>query len=166
MFHRHWPVLAGLPSTPRDEPMKKALVSLISCLFLVSLTAPALAMRDGHTAQGEPFVTGGIGAEEREALAAQRGAFNLRILTAAKGSGAYLSAVQARISDSAGRLVLETVTDGPWLYVRLQPGAYVVQLLYKGQPQQQGLTLGQQEQRQLGFYFDEVVERLPPGETP
>ena len=145
--------------------MKKSLLSLISFLFLAFLSGTASAMRDGRTAQGEPFLSGGIGAEERDALKVQREFFNVRILTAAKGSGAYLSDVQTRITDSAGRAVLDTVMEGPWLYVKLLSGQYGVQVLYRGQTQQQNLSMGLKDQRSLNFYFIEEVERLPPGET-
>ncbi len=144
--------------------MNKRSPLLLSALVFTLIAAPAWAMRDGRTSQGQPFLTGGIGSEERDALKVQREYFNLRVLTAAKGSGAYLSDVRVTITDSTGRSVLETVMDGPWLYVQLLPGAYQVRVVYNGATQQQSVELGQGADRSVNFYFNEEVERLPPGQ--
>src|SRR5690606_25499794 len=74
-----------------------------------------------------PYVTGGIGLDEREAMLqeAKQKAYNLKIASAATG-GAYLAGVTVRIADRQGKQILQAAMDGPWLYVKLPPGAYTV----------------------------------------
>ena len=128
------------------------------------IAGPAMAMTDGKTAQGEPWSSGGIGSGELEALEKQRGNFSLRILTAARGSGAFLADALVKITDASGRTVLETRADGPWTYVNLKVGDYRVAVTYKTETRQQATKIHAGDRRELFFYFDEAVDRLPKGE--
>jgi hypothetical protein len=144
--------------------MKKTLIPLAALLLSALLAAPALAVTEGKTAQGEPYVTGGVGASETETLEKQRSRFSLRVLTAAKTSGAFLADAVVKIIDAAGKTVLETKADGPWLYVNLKLGDYKVTATYKTQVKQQATKIHAGDHHEMFFYFDEPVERLPKGE--
>lgn len=138
--------------------------ALTGALMVALLAGPAAAMTDGKTAQGEPWMTGGIGSGELESLEKQRNNFSLRILTAAKGSGAYLADALVKIVDAAGRTVLETRADGPWTYVNLKPGEYRVTVTYKSETRQQTTKISAGDRHEQFFYFEEAVDRLPKGE--
>jgi hypothetical protein len=133
-------------------------------LLAALLTGPAVAMTDGKTAQGEPYVTGGIGTGELDSLEKQRGRFSLRVLTAAKGSGAFLADAMVKIVDASGKTVLETTADGPWLYVNLKPGDYKLTVTYRTQVKQQATRIHTGDRHEIFFYFDAAVDRLPKGE--
>jgi hypothetical protein len=135
-----------------------------AALLAALLACPAAAMTEGRTAQGEAWISGGIGSSELELLDKQRGDFSLRILTAAKGSGAYLADALVKVTDAAGRTVLETRADGPWLYVNLRQGDYRVLVTYKSESRQQATRIHANDRHEMFFYFDEAVERLPKGE--
>lgn len=143
--------------------MHRNLIALSACLILATLTGIAEAKTMGMTAQQETFVSGGVGMREREALQMQRAHFNLRVLTAAQGSGAYLADADIQITDAAGHTVLATQIDGPWLYVNLLRGEYRVRVEYQGQVKQQRTRIRAGDHRELDFYFAEAVERLPEG---
>ena len=49
--------------------------------------------------------------------------FNLKLVFATQG-GSYLADVNVRIDDTRGNKLLDTVSDGPWLLVRMAPGRY------------------------------------------
>ncbi len=144
--------------------MRKPAIQLSIGMLVLLLAAPVAPMSDGKTAQGEPYVTGGIGAGELEDLEKQRHRFSLRVLTAAKGSGAYLADVLITITDAAGKTVLSTNADGPWLYVNLKLGDYKVTAMYKAQIKHQATKIHAGDRHEIFFYFDQPVERLPKGE--
>ena len=60
--------------------------------------------------QGIPYLSGGVGVDEREAIAAMGKDYSLKLMFAIKG-GEYLSDVKVEISDSIGKKVLEAVAD-------------------------------------------------------
>lgn len=81
----------------------------------------------GRTADGAAFVAGGVSAEDRSAMHAERGAYSLWVATVARPSGAYLADVQLRIVEpKSRRVVLERKLEGPWLLAALPPGPYDV----------------------------------------
>jgi hypothetical protein len=95
----------------------------------------------GESTLGVPHISGGIGASEREAMEQVKSRYNLRLLFAVAGSGAYLSNIRVQIQDATGPILLTTVTVGPWLYANLAPGDYVLTVEYAGQAQTRNVTL-------------------------
>ena len=141
---------------------------IFASVLAVSLLAPwtagaALALSEGKTAQGEPYVSGGIALGEREALEQRRAAFSLWIATAAKKTGSYLADARVIVTDEAGKTVLDTKLDGPWLLVNLKPGRYTVEASLRKQTQRKTTTIHPGDHHEMLFYFDLEVETLPPG---
>lgn len=142
-------------------------ISHLTCALALALSAfavPSWALVEGKTAQGEPYVTGGVGSTEEAALKQRSAAFSLRILVAASGSGAYLADARVRITDAGGRQVLDVQTDGPWLLVNLKLGDYKVVATYGGQTREQATRIHAGDRHEMVFRFDVPVERLPKGE--
>lgn len=81
---------------------------------------------------GVAYLTGGIGLDESEAIKAAEKNFALSLLFAQNKRGEYLAGVKVRITDSAGKNVLETVTEGPMLLARLPAGAYKISAEHDG----------------------------------
>jgi hypothetical protein len=133
-------------------------------LAFVGLLQPAGAMVRGTTELGGPFVTGGVGAEEADTLTREKNQYAFAILTAAKGSGAFLADVHVRIVDEQSRLVLDTVMDGPWLLVDLPAGRYQVEAVLDSRVQKSVVTIRAGDHRQAAFYFDthDEVQSSPP----
>ncbi|NJN48054.1 MAG: carboxypeptidase regulatory-like domain-containing protein [Candidatus Competibacteraceae bacterium] len=102
---------------------------VFGCLLGAVLAMPLVAQESLQVSdyQGIAYVSGGVGVEEREALAAMSDRFNLK-LTFAMSAGNYLSDVQVRIVDRSGNPVFEATADGPLLYALLPPGSYTVQV--------------------------------------
>ena len=134
--------------------------------FIVSAflgAGAANAMTEAKTAQGENYIAGGIGLSERDMLAERRADFSLWIATAVKKAGSYLSDVRIKISDAAGKSVLDTRLDGPWLLVDLKPGSYTVEASFRKQTQRKTTNISKGGHREMLFYFDLAVETLPSG---
>ena len=112
------------------QPQVRAkLAAVLATLALMALliAAPVAAA----TQSGVSFVSGGIGENSVAALKAREKEFNLKLIfTLTEGN--YLADVGVRITDAAGRLVVEHVTDGPIFMARLPAGAYNVQATYNG----------------------------------
>ncbi|HKO10130.1 MAG TPA: carboxypeptidase-like regulatory domain-containing protein [Alphaproteobacteria bacterium] len=72
------------------------------------------------------FVSGGISIEEREAMKAMEGSYNLRLLFVAQDSGEYLWGVKVQLMDREGKTLLEAVSDGPYFLAQVSPGRYTI----------------------------------------
>ena len=121
----------------------------------------AHALERGTTESGLSYVSGGVGADEKDLFNQEKRQHNLWLTTAVRGSGAYLAAVQVRILDRrTQKLVLEHTLDGPWLLATLPAGRYLIEATYSpsadatAQVLKRSLTIEPHHQRQLILYFN------------
>ena len=88
------------------------------------------------------YMTGGAGKGERADMVKMYRDYNLKIILA-MDTGAYLALLPVTIYDSSGNRLLETEASGPWLYVRLPEGKYIVQSSYNGEVKKRNVLVGQ-----------------------
>lgn len=69
---------------------------------------------------GVPFMSGGIGVEERNQMRQAAKAYNLGLSFAGKSRG-YLTDVSVVITNDKGQQVLSAANTGPWFYFLLIP---------------------------------------------
>jgi hypothetical protein len=134
---------------------------LCSTVLLALAFAPAGAGAQGMTDSGRPFISGGIGQAERDALQSARHRYGLAIQTAVRGSRDYLADVHIRITDSKARPVLETDMDGPWLLVDLPAGRYQVEATRHHRVQRHAVSFLAGGHGQANFYFDDEHANVP-----
>jgi hypothetical protein len=107
--------------------------------FLV-LPALALALACGF-AQAQTFRCGGIGQAEQDQFKAEAAQHDA-MLTFALSTGAYVSDVDVRITDKAGKAVVEGRCGGPLMLVDLPgKGTYQVSATYEGKAQKKNLAV-------------------------
>jgi hypothetical protein len=99
-----------------------------------------------------PYVSGGVGLEERDALAQMSRDYNLK-LTFAVSSGNYLGDVNVVIRDARGQVVLEAVSEGPWFFAKLPSGTYTIRVEVMGKAQQQSSRVPAKGQAQVNFFW-------------
>ena len=132
--------------------MKRLHFSLILSCVLFCLPAIAEQSSIKPKSQGEvTFISGGVGVDEQNALAAMRGEFNLSLLFSIQGSAEYLSGVKVYIADSSGNTFLETTSDGPKLFAKLKPGNYTVTADRDGQVIKKSANVRVKQRTSLSF---------------
>ncbi|WP_045227160.1 carboxypeptidase regulatory-like domain-containing protein [Methyloterricola oryzae] len=105
--------------------MKRLKIALILyCVLLIHPASADVALVTPQVQGGIEFVTGGVDVEEYKAMRAIQGNYNLHLLFAANGTGEYLADVMVKIMTSSGKTILDTVSEGAYLYAKLPPGHY------------------------------------------
>jgi hypothetical protein len=104
--------------------MRKLLTAglMAGALLGTSLAGPAGAADEEKTYQGVRYVCTGVGQERDDP---RWSAFPAKVMLTTQ-SGAYVADGQITIEDAAGKRVLETTCDAPWLLAQLAPGRYQV----------------------------------------
>ncbi|MBI3303978.1 MAG: carboxypeptidase regulatory-like domain-containing protein [Deltaproteobacteria bacterium] len=126
--------------------------------FILSLTcvnfsaALAYAQPEARSDKGITYLSGGIGLDERDALRATARDYNL-MLSFAEKAGNYVSGVEVVIKDSKGSTILETVSQGPWFFMKLLAGRYTMMATTMGKTNQQVAKVPAKGQTQLYFYW-------------
>lgn len=98
----------------------------------------ASALPAATTVGNASFLSGGIGLDESEAMKAAASKYSLELVFSAKSdrnapgagagaSAAYTADVKVKITDRAGKTVIDTVSQGPYLLANLPDGVYQVE---------------------------------------
>jgi hypothetical protein len=112
-----------------------------SIVLLVFLGAPALAAEKVAASGNVSFISGGVGIDSEQQIKAREKEFNLKLIfTLVEGN--YLADVGVRISDAAGKAVIETTAEGPFFLAKLPAGTYTVAASYGGKTQTRKVTVG------------------------
>lgn len=112
------------------------------------------AAPEAKTQDGISYFSGGVGEDERQELAAAAPGFNLKVVTALR-SGDYLSDVKVQIADAEGKKLLETVLEGPWLFVKLEPARYRVEAEAAGKVLHKTVSVRGKGQQIVVFHWPE-----------
>ncbi len=134
--------------------MKILHLAMILPCILFSLPAVAEQSVLQPQTQGEvTFVSGGVGGDERSAMQAIRGEYNLSLLFSVQGSGEYLSDLNVTVTDLKGNAFLEAKSDGPMLFAKLKPGRYRVTVEQDGQAIRKTATIVGNKRTSLSFIW-------------
>jgi len=86
------------------------------------------------------YTSGGIGQDEEQAF--KQAAPNWPLALQFSGAGGeYIADVHLSIVKRDGTKVLEAVSQGPFMLVKLPPGAYTLDVAYKHQQQQKSVKI-------------------------
>jgi len=139
--------------------MKCRIVSTIGLAILLGLGTTSFAQEsrlhqpEVRSSGGIRYISGGLGKEERDLLHQMARDYSLKLIFALK-QGDYLSNVHVAVKDTQGNTVLDTVSEGPLLYMSLPDGKYTINAEANGQPKQQIAQVHKAQQSELQFYWD------------
>lgn len=142
--------------------MKRKIFALVAGVSIVLMSiAPAALSQEGFIIQEEVvgpnvrYMSGGVGLEERRAMEKQAATgYDLK-LEFAITPGNYVSYVDVKINDQAGRSVIDTQANGPWFYADLPRGTYTVVANYQGREKSQRVTVNEDLQHVIIHFTPE-----------
>lgn len=142
------------PGTSVTAVTSVAAVTMLLCLSPAAL-GDELPMPRVHASGGIPYVSGGIGAEERQAMQAQSREYNLRLSFSHARSGALLADIKVIIHDSEGNRRLEINSEGPLLFLRLPAGRYRLEAMHAGILLAKNVVMNPESSRALALQWPE-----------
>lgn len=116
------------------------LIRRCAAAALIASFAPFAAALERGVDRGVPYLSGGVTLEERDEIALLQVEYNVRIVTAARPSGAFLAQVHLDVH-RGDQLVFDRTLDGPWLFLRLAPGTYTMTANADGVLRRQNVTV-------------------------
>lgn len=124
-------------------------------VFALSFSVSSNALADVLSVQHDndiPYVSGGIGKEERDELAALSKQFNVHITLALQG-GDFISDAFIEIINDKGETVLSQNAEGPQFLAALQPGTYTVRATWQDIIKERGITVKENSREKPHFYW-------------
>jgi hypothetical protein len=109
-----------------------ALVAAIGIPRLASSNDSSGNLLQVKSSGNVPYVSGGVGLDERNSLIALSHDDNLR-LSFAMQDGHYLGGADVDVKDTNGEEILDAASDGPLFFAKLPAGHYTVEATSMGQ---------------------------------
>ena len=97
-------------------------------LLAAEIPAP-ITITEGKTAQGYPYLAGGVSGNEREIFVERSRDFNLKLFFADR-RGPYIADVEVVIEAAKGGEIIRMEVDGPLFFIQLPDGNYVVKATF------------------------------------
>lgn len=126
-------------------------------LFILALAGTGAAMAADVAPQTAPAGcerSGGVGADDQDAMLAARREYNLLLTFATRVTGEYQADVAVTLLDRTGAPVASFVSPGPLCYLNLAPGRYRIVATAAGRELSQTATVRRRGARDLYFYWD------------
>lgn len=142
--------------------MSRAPLGAMAALLCLSLAAHAgelTQMPRVHASGGIPYVSGGIGSDERQAMQESAQEYNLRLAFSEVGSGALLADIKVSIYDSAGNKRLEINSEGPLLFLLLPAGRYRLEAVRAGILLERSVVLSAKGSRALALQWPREADQ-------
>lgn len=98
------------------------------------------------------YISGGNSQADRARLREIEDDFNLQ-LTLANAAGGYTAGGIVKIVDESGETLVQTVSEGPLFFAKLEPGSYTVTAESQGNIQQQQVTINGEQQIEIVLNF-------------
>ncbi len=130
--------------------MKLSASALALLLTLPALAAPLPAEHHEH---GITWISGGIGSDESQALKAESARYPLSLVFSSGKSDEYLADVRVVVKDQAGKTLLNTVSGGPLMLIRLPAGKYEVSAVSGTRALQRSATVAAHGDTQVSFHW-------------
>jgi len=106
-------------------------VVVVLAVMMVAGGARGADMQAGRAGERVAVLSGGVGAQEQQALAAREKDFNLKLVFSVM-QGNYLANVAVIVRDAKGQALMEHVAQGPLLLAQLPAGIYQVSATHDG----------------------------------
>jgi hypothetical protein len=123
-------------------------IRTFTTVVLLACSTAAWAAQNGNA----DVMSGGIGSDARDQLAQQARDHNLKLVFALS-SREYVSDVEVNVADSRGKSVATATSEGPWMFVKLPPGAYTVKATFNGKSQTKKVAVGKSGQKTVNFLW-------------
>jgi hypothetical protein len=112
-----------------------------------------------ETMNATRYVNGGIGKEERAAMAREAKQFPLRMTFSERKDGELVADVPVAVKDANGSPVFTLHRAGPVLYVMLPDGKYTVSATWRGKTETQDVTLAGKTAKDLYFHWADTPRK-------
>jgi len=119
-------------------------VAALPFAFAQISPGPAAGPTVQHSPSGTDYLNGGVGDEERAAMAARQREFPFKVVMSGAG-GEFVVASSLSVSTPQGEL-LAIREAGPIVMIKLQPGQYTLEATWKGKTERRSVRLANSAQ--------------------
>jgi hypothetical protein len=109
--------------------------------------------------EGIPYISGGVGSDERSMLASMSKNDNLELSFALQDKE-YLGGAKVTVRDHEGKNVIEATSDGPLFYAKLPEGTYTIEATANGTTLMRKVKIPEKGRASVYFAWKEPVHQV------
>ena len=123
------------------------------CAATGVLAATNTSLPPQQTSGQVTYLSGGVGKDQQSAIkqAAAGYPLEMEFVRTGKGSAEYMTGIPVTIKDQAGKVVLDTRSDGPLMLAKLPDGKYTITAENSGKSELRHVTVAQGKHRTVVF---------------
>ncbi|MDP1765752.1 MAG: hypothetical protein Q8K83_02505 [Methylotenera sp.] len=135
------------------------IINLVMAVTMVLLLPTSVlaeeAMPDTEMVGNITYVSGGIGESEAEMMKGVAKDYPLEIafVQKLKQKEEFLADVKVQLQDAHGNIVLDVVSDGPYLFANLPQGKYLVIAEHNGDSKRQWVHIQSKKHKKIVFWW-------------
>lgn len=138
--------------------MKSNVVMTAGALALaLSVPALAAALPTPQSEHGITFLSGGIGKDEAAAMKAEAKRYPLSIILSEGKHDAYVANAKVTIAGTDGKVLLDAVSVGPIMLVKLPAGEYRVTAMAGGKTLEREAKVSAKGDQQILFHWPKIA---------
>lgn len=149
--HQHMRLRAEERGVTLAEPPPARKMRHGQCAGAMACMDRPMAGEQAAGSAGIAYLSGGIGSDDPVDRMAED--YNLHLVFATQGSGAYVADVKVLIEDAKRRKVLEADSPGPIFYAKLPAGTYRITAEYDGKPLRKSVAVNDRRARNVYFHW-------------
>jgi hypothetical protein len=119
----------------------------------VAFHAIGATLPQARTGHGVTYISGGIGHDESVAMKGEARNYPLSMVFSAGKNNEYLADVKITIKDKAGKEVLNAVSNGPIMLVKVPAGRYSIAAERNGKSLHHTVQVNQKGGKQVNFHW-------------
>ena len=123
-------------------------IALALAFHAVGATPPRAKMENGIT-----YLSGGIGHDESAAMKAEAKSYPLSMIFSAGKDNEFLADVKITVKDKAGKEVLNAVSKGPIMLVKVPAGSYTITAERNGKALHHAVRVNHKGGKQVNFHW-------------
>lgn len=105
--------------------------------------------------QGISYVSGGVGAEESQAILdeAKQWPLLLELSQLEKGRGVWIFGAMIQIQNAQNQIIFEASANGPYMLINLPAGDYQIAASYKGVVQRKSVSVKSATSQKINLFW-------------
>ena len=135
--------------------MKKYLAPILTVgLLALSGTTFAQIPETQHS-DGIAYISGGVGEDEALAIVAEskQWPLMLELSQLENGRGVWIFGAQIKIMNDQKKVIFDAVSEGPYILINLEAGAYFIEASYQGVVQKQSVAVKTGQNQKLSIFW-------------
>lgn len=136
--------------------MMKTLFKFIFIAQLLILSSfSAAQIPDTQYSQGIPYITGGVGEGETQAILSEAKQWRLLLEMSQieNGRGVWIFGAMINILNDKNQTIFNAQADGPYMLVNLEAGAYTIQASFNGVQQSKAIGIKADTSQKISLFW-------------